>query len=158
MKKLSMAAALAAALLAGPAAAQAYLGGGIGTARTDGSQASWKLYGGYQFNPTWGLEAGYTDLGHHRGADTESLSLAGTGTRALGDRWSLFGKLGAASNRTDLPGASSHTDLLLGVGVGYSMSKNLGLRLEYEDYGKPSNGAGNDSRSNNLGLGLKYGF
>ena len=45
------------------------------------------------------------------------------------------------------------------MGVGYSMTKNLGLRLEYEDFGKLSNvSSGNNSRGTNLGLGLKYAF
>jgi len=159
MKRLLMAAAFSAALVAGPASAQAYLGGGIGSSRTDTSETSWKLYGGYQFNPTWGLELGYTDLGRYRGSDVESWSLAGMGTLPLGERWSLLGKVGAASNRTHFAGTANHTDLLLGLGVGYSMSKNLGLRLEYEDFGKLSNAsAGNNSRGSNLGLSLKYAF
>ena len=159
MKKLLMAAAFSAALVAGPAFAQMYLGAGVGASKTDSNETSWKLYGGFQFNPTWGLELGYTDLGRYRGSDIESWSLAGTGTLPLGARWSLFGKLGAASNRPSFAGASNHSDLLVGVGVGYSMTKNLGLRLEYEDFGKLSNvGNGNNSRGSNLGLGLKYAF
>jgi OOP family OmpA-OmpF porin len=159
MKKLLMAAAFSAALVAGPASAQMYLGTGVGASKTDSSKTSWKLYGGFQFNPTWGVELGYTDLGRYRGSDIQSWSLAGTGTLPLGAGWSLFGKLGATSNRPDFAGASNHSDLLAGVGVGYSMTKSLGLRLEYEDFGKLSNiGTGNNSRGSNLGLSLKYGF
>ena len=159
MKKLLMGAAIAAALVAGSASAQTYLGAGVGASRTDSSETSWKLFGGFQFNPTWGLELAYTDLGRYRGSDIESWSLAGTGTLPLGERWSLLGKLGATSNRASFAGASNHTDLLAGVGVGYSMTKNLGLRLEYEDFGKLSNvSSGNNSRGTNLGLGLKYAF
>jgi OOP family OmpA-OmpF porin len=159
MKKLLMAAAFSAALLAGPASAQMYLGAGVGAAKTDTHENSWKLYGGYQFNPTWGLELGYNDLGRYRGSNIESWSLAGTGTLPLGERWSLLGKLGAAANHPRFSGASNHTDLLVGVGVGYSLTKNLGLRLEYEDFGKLSNaGTGNNSRGSNLGLSVKYAF
>lgn len=159
MKKLLTAAALSAALIAGPASAEAYLGGGIGASKTDTRETSWKVYGGYQFSPIWGAELGYTDLRRYRGANIEAWSLAGTGTLALGQNWSLLGKVGAVSNRAHFSGASNRTDLLLGVGVGYAMSKNLGVRLEYEDYGKLSdNGNGNNSRGNNLGLSLKYAF
>jgi len=159
MKKLLLAAAFSAAIVAGPASAQMYLGAGVGASKTDTDENSWKLYGGFQFSPTWGLELGYTDLGRYRGSDIESWSLAGTGTLPLGARWSLLGKLGAAANRPNFAGASNHTGLLVGVGVGYSMTRNLGFRLEYEDFGKLSNvGTGNNSRGSNLGLGLKYAF
>ena len=159
MKRRLLAAAFSAALVAGPASAQMYLGAAVGASKTDTNENSWKLYGGFQFNPIWGLELGYTDLGRYRGSDIESWSMAGTGALPLSDRWSLLGKLGAASNRPSFAGASNHTGLLVGVGVGYSMAKNLGLRLEYEDFGKLSNvGTGNNSRGSNLGLGLKYAF
>lgn len=159
MKKVFMAAAVAAALVAGNASAQLYLGAGAGSSKTDNREDSWKLYGGYQFSPTWGVELGYTDLGQYRGADVESWTLAGTGTMPLNQRWSLLGKLGVASNRPQFAGSSDHTDLLMGVGVGYSLNTNIGLRLEYEDFGKLSkSGAGPNSRGNNLSLSIKYMF
>ena len=159
MKKLLMAAAFSAALMAGPASAQMYLGAGVGEARTDTTKTSLKLYGGYQYNPTWGVELGYTDLGRYQGSNVESWSVAGTGTVPLGQRWSLLGKLGAATNRPRFANASNHTDLLVGVGVGYSMTKNVGLRVEYENFGKLSNVSNvNNSRGSNLGLSVKYSF
>jgi len=152
-----MAAAVSAALIAGSASAQMYLGAGAGEARTDTTEASWKAYGGFQFTPTWGLELAYTDLGSYRGSDIASWSLAGTGTVPLGERWALLGKLGAAASRPHFTGASDRTDMLIGIGVGYSLTKNLGLRLEYEDFGKLSKvSTGSTSRGNNLGLSLKY--
>lgn len=157
MKKILIAGGLLAALIAGSASAEMYVGAGVGASETDSNETSWKLYGGYQFNPTFGLELGYTDLGKYRGSDIESRSLAGTGTLPIGEKWSLVGKLGASSNRSHFAGATNHTDLLAGVGVGYRMSKNLGLRLEYEDFGKLSD-SGNDSRGRNLGASVKYGF
>ncbi len=160
MKKIVlMAAVVSAAFIGGPASAETYFGGGVGQARTDGKDTSWKAYAGFQLSPLWGLEVAYTDLGSYRGADIASWSLAGTATVPLGERWSLLGKVGASANHPKFAGASNHTDLLLGVGVGYSLSKNLGLRLEYEDFGKLSKAStGNNSRGNNLGLSLKYAF
>jgi OOP family OmpA-OmpF porin len=159
MKRLLIAAALSAALMADSASGQTYLGIGVGASRTDANNTSWNLYGGYQLNQTWGLELGYADLGHYRGSDIQSWSLAGTTTLPLGETWSLLGKLGAASNRMHFADSSNRTDLLLGVGVGFTMNKNLGLRLEYDDFGKLSNtGAGENSRGRNLGLSLKYAY
>src|ERR1035437_3684757 len=117
MKNLLMATAFSAVLLmAGPASAQMYLGAGVGASKTDTKETSWKLYGGYQFNSTWGLELGYTDLGRFRGSDIDSWSLAGTATLPLGERWSLRGKLGAARNHPHFTGATNHTDVLAGLG------------------------------------------
>lgn len=158
MKKILVAATLAVAFVALPASAQLYAGAGVGSAKNDGREDSWKLYAGYQFNPTWGVEAAYTDLGKYRGADVESWSVAGTGTMPLNERWALIGKLGASANRPDAAGTSDHTDVLVGLGVGYSFTRNVGMRLEYEDFGKLTDAGGGDSRGRNVTLSLKYSF
>lgn len=160
MKQHILAAAILSACLAAPAAAQMYVGGGIGQSKTDSHETSLKLYAGYQFTPNWGVELGYNDLGRYLGSDVEAWTLAGTGTILMGPNWSLLGKLGATMNKATFPGAGDHRNgLLVGVGLGYSFTKNVGVRLEYEDFGKlTSNGAGNNSRGNNLGLSIKYSF
>ncbi len=165
MKKIFMAAAVAAAFAAFPASAQLfpasgqlYLGAGVGEAKTDSRDTSYKLYGGYQFNPTWAIELGYNDLGKFRGADIETYTLAAVHTIQLQERWALFGKLGASENRPDAAGTGDNTGLLLGIGVVYSLNKNLGVRLEYEDFGKLSDAGVSRPRGKNVGLSLKYGF
>lgn len=159
MKKSLIAAALSACLAATPAMAELYVGGGVGKSDTDSGENSWKVYGGYQFTPTWGVELGYTDLGKYRGAEVESWSLAGTATLPLADRWSLFGKLGLARNNAEFVGAEQKSSTLVGVGVGYTLNQNLGLRLEYEDYGKLANtGVGTSHKGSNLGVSVKYSF
>lgn len=159
MKILLIAAAIAGTFLAGPASAQMYVGAGAGSARTDTNDTSWKAYVGYQFSPIWGIEAGYTDLGSNRGANVETWSLAGTATLPLNERWSLLAKLGAAENHVHFRDVGKHADLLMGVGVGYAFNKNLGMRLEYEDFGKLSSyNDGYDSRGSNLALSVKYSF
>jgi len=159
MKKLLIAAAVSALLAAGPAAAQLYVGAGVGMAKTDSNETSTKIYGGFHFNPTWGVEVALTDLDRYRGSDIEAWSIAGTARMPIADRWSLMGKLGATSNRPKFSGGSNHSDLLLGVGVGYSVTKNVGVRLEYEDFGKLSNSSvGNNSNGSNLGLSVNYTF
>jgi len=158
VKKILIAAAVAAACAAAPAAAQMYLGGGVGASRTDTDETSYKLYGGYQFNPNWGAELAYNDLGRYRNANIESWTLAGVGTLPLTAQWSLLGKLGLASNRSRFAGTTNYEALLVGVGVGYSFTKQVGLRLEYEDFGKLSNQGGGNSRGSNLSLSLRYAF
>ena len=168
MKKLLIAAAVASALLAGQASAQMmsspkmsspqfYMGAGVGSVKNDNREDSWKLYAGYQFDRTWGVEVAYNDLGQYRGADIESWSLAGTGTIPLNESWALLAKLGVTSNRADFAGGGNHTAALAGLGIGYSFTKNVGMRLEYEDFGKLSD-RGNDSHGRNVALSVKYGF
>jgi OOP family OmpA-OmpF porin len=158
MKKLLIAAAFSAAFMAGPAFAQAYLGAGGGRAHTDTSENSWKGYAGFQFNPTWGLEAGYSHLGAYHGSNVSSWSLAGTGTIPLGDRWSLLGKAGASLNKPHATGASSHTGLLLGGGAEYAFTKHVAMRLEYEYLGKLSVNTPSDSKGTNTTLSAKFTF
>jgi OOP family OmpA-OmpF porin len=158
MKRILIA-AVSAALLAGPVAAQVYVGAGAGVARTQSDHDSWKGYVGYQFNPNWGVELGYTSLGENQGSKAEARTLAVVGTLPLNDRWSVLGKLGQSWNHADTGDVTSRTDLLVGAGIGYSLTQNLGLRLEYEEYGKLSKGSTiNDTNSSNWSLGLKYAF
>lgn len=153
MKHLLIATAAAALLASGPVLAQGYVGIGVGEADTDSRHTSGKLYAGYQFKPMWGAELAYNDLRSYRGANVDSWTVAGTGTLPLTKGWQLFGKLGAAYNRADFAGADDRTEPMVGIGVGYSLGKNLGLRFEYEDFGELS---GSSTRAHNLGLSLKY--
>ncbi len=158
MKKLLTAAAFLAALVAGPASAQFYIGAGAGASDTDSNESSWKTFIGYQFAPRWGMEAGYTDLGEYRGGSIDSTYVAGTFTHPFGERWSLLVKLGQAWNSPHAAGVSKNSDFYAAVGAGYSINKNLGLRLEYEDYGELSDSPGPVSSGSNLSLSVKYGF
>ena len=207
MKRILMAVAVLGAFAAAPASAQWYIGGGVGAARTtmgsvslgpnqsvtsgsSNNNTSWKFLGGYQFTPNWGIEAAYTDLGRmsytvQNGpasasgrANSSALTLAGTGTYWINDRFSLIGKLGVSTGRSKfdntsvtnagttvtLSGNSRQSDLLAGVGVGYNFDKNWGVRVEYENFGKigglnASNG-GSSSRvkAENWALSVKYSF
>lgn len=159
MKKLLVLTALAATLVSAPASAQIYLGAGVAESRTDKDENAWKLYAGYQFTPTWGVELGYTDLGTYRRADIESWSLALTGTMPLSQHWSLLGKVGEAANSASFSGSSDRTDLYFGLGVGYAMSKNFGLRIEYENFGKLSSSRiGSNSTGSDFGVSVKYSY
>ena len=197
MKKILSACALATAFLALPASAQWYAGVGAGSSRATGadgtfsgttitggnsSKSSYKIYGGYQFTPTWGTELQYTDLGTRNfqltnpgitGTGTGNFrasqySIAGTGTLPLGNSaFSLLGKLGISANRSNgsvtapfIVSNQNKSDLLVGVGVQYKITPQLSARLEYEDFGKfSSNSATNGViRVNNYSLNLQYAF
>lgn len=125
------------------------------------SDTSFKLYGGFQLSPALGLEMGYADLGSGYTShmnfggvpgvlsfNAETLYVAATGTLALGNNLSVFGKLGFAGNRVSAPrlclGGLCHTlsdtrsQLMGGLGLQYEFMPRWTARLEYEDYGKLS--------------------
>ena len=159
MKKFLVAIAVSAAFVAIPASAQTYAGVGIGSAKTDSRNTSYKLFAGYQSTQYLGVEAAYNDFGNYRGANANSWSLAGVGTISLHQYWNVHAKLGATMNNTNLAGTTRHTDLLTGVGVSYIAARNLLVQLEYEDFGAlPQDIFGISSKATNWGLNARYSF
>lgn len=148
-------------------------------------QTSWKIYGGYQFTQNWGIEAQYTDLGRYGytltsgaasatgNASANQWGIAGTGTLPINNDFYLMAKLGVSANRVSLSSASvtsggvtttvggngSKADLLAGIGAGYNFNKNLGLRVEYENFGKMANITnGGSIKGDNFSVSLRYAF
>lgn len=128
--------------------------------RTSNMQdAGYKLFGGYQFNRTFGVELGYFNLGRFSYATTtptgpvsgiheiEGVNLDLVATFPLGERLSLLGRIGAqhANTRSTFFGAGlgllgnvnpskEDDNLKVGVGLQYELSRSLFLRGEAERY------------------------
>lgn len=126
----------------------------------DRRDTAYKLFGGYQFNRNFAIEAGYFDLGQFGfTADTsnestlaaqvraQGLNLDLVGTMPLSDRWSALGRIGAAYTRvrdnfsgTAVPSLAdpvsrrNSTNLKVGVGLQYAFSPSFLLRGEVERY------------------------
>ena len=181
MKKILSACAVAAAFVAAPAFAQGYIGGGFGSSRVTGvdgggitggntNKSQVKVYGGFQFTPTWGVEAQFSDLGKRDilafgvpagSAKVSQFSIAGTGTLPLSSGFSLLGKLGVSANKvTGSAGIQngSATSALIGVGVSYNITPALSARLEYEDFGTVAKYPTSTARANAYSISLKYAF
>ena len=184
MKKLIFA-LIATAAAMGTAQAQQgpYIGLGVASAdhtsslpgttngNSDGWKASGKIFGGYDFDKTWGVEAGYTDFRKsdysynigaqsYRGqADGHSVYLAGKATAPINDQFSVFGKLGVADNKVSLNDpifrGDSKTEVYAGIGGQYNLNQKVALTLEYERYGKSKDiGA----KADVITVGAKYSF
>jgi OOP family OmpA-OmpF porin len=130
----------------------------------DEKDTAWKVYGGYQFNPYIGLEGGYADFGKFKASFNGTYLGNGVKASGDGDAYaifadvvghlplmdntlSLFGKAGFAYARTKLnasanvggisvsEGESDHNYVpKLGVGFRYNITKQFGVRAEYEKY------------------------
>lgn len=133
----------------------------------------YKLYGGYDFSKNFGVEGGYMDSGNGKAVfsdgafvtgKTTSLYVAVTGTLSLSEQFSLFAKLGVATNRAKLHNAAGYyfddrtTSPLLGMGASYALSKNVALVIEYEDFGKTVKIDNEYVKTNLLSIGARYKF
>jgi opacity protein-like surface antigen len=167
MKKIIFALIAAATAMGSAQAAGPYVGVGVASAdhnynlpgttgSADGYKASAKVFGGYDIDQTWGVEAGYTDvrksaynytlngLPGRAESDGHSFYVAGKATAPINDKVAIFGKLGAANNKATLNSSTdpafnrseSKTELYAGVGVQYNLNQKVALTAEYERYGK----------------------
>ena len=172
--------ALIAASAASFAQAQSYIGANVGRtemkANIDGlgsfkdSDTAFKLYGGYQFNPTFGVEAGYNYLGKGElavgpsiSAKPESIYLAGTATFPVNQEFAVFGKLGAARTRTKLnvvgdADTEYRNSAVAGIGASYAFTKDISGVVEYEDFGKVVKRDGGSLKANLISVGMRYKF
>lgn len=171
--------ALIAAAALGACAAQAqvqtqglYLGGSVGASRYDGSvpgptltdrsSAGIKLYGGYTFNPNFGLEAGYVNLGKFKGSaadvKADGVFVDAVGTVPLGNNFSLLGRVGAFNGRlkSTLDGSDRGTNLKVGAGVQYDLSAKTAVRAEWERY--RFDALGSKSNTDLYTVGFNYRF
>jgi OOP family OmpA-OmpF porin len=201
MKKILFALVASAAALAGTsayaqsntqdAAGTAYIGAGVVGSRYDfdtagagavsgdnhsGTKAAGKIYGGYNIDQTWAVEAGYTDFGKRSynytqggaagglNTDAHSYYVAGKGTWPVARDFAVFGKLGVARNHNEVTtsgiasvsGSDNKTALYASVGGEYAINKNVKVSLEYENYGK--NDIDTGRKAGAITAGLRYNF
>lgn len=122
-------------------------GGPIAGFSCDDTSTGWRAFGGYRFNPYFGYEIGYADLGKitqtlagFAPATFESTAIDVVLFVALpiGQDFSFFVKGGVFRWDVDSPGfatTSSHgEDTTYGFGMHYNLTRNLALRLEYQKY------------------------
>lgn len=154
-----------------------YVGGSLGQMEADGDCPSgfscdlkdtgWKVFGGYRINRNFAAEAFWGEWGEitvRSGAVTakaelRTIGIAGLGILPLGQQFELFGKLGIGNSKIkgtgSAPGVTitdsdSGSDLLFGFGATYNVTRNFGVRAEWERL--------NDSEVDIMSVGLQYRF
>ena len=125
-------------------------------ARVDGKDGAFKLFGGYQFNPNFALEAAIVDLGDvsysgsFAGApvtggriQNSGINLSAVGVVPLGERFVIFGKAGMFlwySEASDVTGGfrfyseEDGADLSVGLGASVAIGQRVSLRAEWERF------------------------
>ncbi len=151
-------------------AQSAYMGAGIGTQNypdtlngndTSGSAVSGKIFGGYQFNKNFAVEAGATELGAISNAtgkiDSYGTFVDAVGILPLDEKWSLLGSLGVAHMSVNTPtGDDGGNGLKMGLGAEYALTKTVSLRGQWERYQLTA--FGDHPNADQLTIGLKVGF
>lgn len=143
----------------------------------------YKLFGGYQFNNNFAVEAGAFDLGSFgfkantqpQGTFTGNASMRGlnldlVGTLPISERFSVFGRIGAAytetkdtftgtglvSVPTPYPSARE-VNPKIGLGLQYAFTKALAMRAEVERH-RVNDAIGNKGDIDLVSVGLVYRF
>lgn len=161
------------------------LGGGFTTTSIadDNRDTGYKIFGGYQYNENFAVEAGYFDLGQFgytatvvpAGTLTGKIRLKGVNIDAVGilpltEKFSAFGKLGLnyAQARDSFAGtglvsvlnpnpSKNDTNYKFGFGLQYDFTESLGMRVEAERY-RINDAVGNRGDIDMFSLGLVYRF
>ncbi|MFZ6657087.1 outer membrane beta-barrel protein [Undibacterium sp. TJN19] len=188
IKKISLIACAAAGiLLSSFASAQVYVGGSVGKSDTndrcnyaascDAKATSFKVFGGYDIDKNFAVEAGYFASGTtsrslnlvpgNSDQKKTGLSLAGLYKYEFSEAFTGFAKLGIAHLKTDstyatsgLPpdsGSYSENQALYGVGLSYKFNNNLAVRTEFEKY-NPKTFSNKGSAVSNFSVGVQYNF
>lgn len=169
MKKQLLVALLGTAL-ALPIVAQAegaYVGVNVGRSEIKANggfkdhDTAFKLSGGYDFDKTFGVEAGYVDLGKSEGVKGSAFYVAGTGNFAINEQFSLFAKVGISANRVKVERTNTkfnNTAPIIGVGAAYNFSKTFSLVGEYENFGKVVDENNLSVKADMFSVGLRYKF
>lgn len=160
------------------------IGTGVTTSITQEKEdASYKVFGGYQINPNFGVEAGYFSLGEFGFKSTtnptgtldarykiDGMNVDLVGTMSLNNQLSLIGRIGIHNARTrdtfrgtgavvvtNPSPETSDTNYKAGFGFAYKFSESMSLRGELERY-RVNDAVGNKGDINVASLSLVFPF
>jgi len=135
----------------------------------DQKDTGWKVYGGSTVSDVFGWEAGYTDFGAIRASGGETEAWAGSlslvGGIPIGDRFSLFAKLGGVYGKTDVKasatalvekGDRSGWGWTYGFGGALGLTRNVQLRVDWDRYKLDFVGGSRDVDLLSAGVQMKF--
>jgi OOP family OmpA-OmpF porin len=153
------------------------------TISCDQKDTSWRIFGGYEFNRHIAVELGYANLGETSASgivsgvnvtaniEVGAWDLTAVGSIPVMDRLSLYGRAGLylaeteASGTGSVPGFStsfneseSNSGFTFGLGVKFSILRNLAVRGEWRRYVDVGGDDVGESDVDVLSVGLLYRF
>jgi OOP family OmpA-OmpF porin len=144
--------------------------GGTTTSCSD-KDNGWKIFGGYQVNKNFAVEATYIDWGAIKGSgrvgtipvnvsgDATSFGVAAVGILPLNERFSVFGKAGILMTDTSVSAQAgagsaseddSSTELHIGVGALFNVTERFAIRAEWE--------RATDTKIDMISIGVQFRF
>jgi len=140
-----------------------------GLSSCDNKDNAWRALVGYQFSPNFSAEVGYHDLGSitvaspvaSGTADVKLWELVAVGAIPI-QQFNVYGKVGGYHAKTSGGGVFSGGDdsnngWTYGVGAGFEPMKNIGLRVEWQQYRKVG-GGDSDIDANVASVGVLFRF
>ena len=147
------------------------------------SEVAYRIATGYQFDPTWGIEISYGDLGKSKLSGVASGVVTNEETRisaaqavVTGAYWvsqslSLIGKFGIGTTVVKQSGTSAEagfvasstanatsTRLTYGIGAQYAVTQALSVRAQYESLGNVGNDATGTAKIALISMGVVTKF
>jgi OOP family OmpA-OmpF porin len=155
-------------------APHAYVGIGVGAVKdsvTNDHKRTTKIFGGYEFNQNWAVEAGYTYLGKtgfyvplgdnywgHVDRKSYTAYAAAKYTYPVTERTSVYGKLGLSHTERKYTGwelTDRDNGLYAAAGAQVKLTEKVSLYAEIERNGKR---APNGPKNHVMNAGVKFGF
>lgn len=145
----------------------------------DDKDTGFKVFGGYMFNPNFGVEFGYVNLGEVAASgtflgtpftaaiETTGFTAHAVGALPLNEQFSLLGKLGlirwdadAGVSAGGVSGSVSEdgTDFALALGAQYNISRSVGVRAEWDFYKDLGNNETGEDDVQLLSVGIVFSF
>lgn len=154
--------------------------------RVDDKDSAFRVYGGYRFHRHFAAEVGYVDLGRFElrsnvlptgtfdsSMRSRGVDLSVLGLLPIGDRFTLFGRVGVLGARTRSSFSSSgsvrinegsgndserSSGALYGVGVMASITPNFDVRVEFTEHRKLGDDLSGEFEVQTLAAGVQYRF
>jgi OOP family OmpA-OmpF porin len=142
----------------------------------DDKDTAWRLFGGYQFHPNIAVELGYSDLGKAKASgggveisdEATAWDFTAVGSWPLANQFSIYGRFGFyhgdVTSRVSLSGFGSAsedkstTDITFGIGARFDITRNLGIRGEWQRYNDMKDAFDSKSNVDVLSMGVLYRF
>jgi OmpA-OmpF porin, OOP family len=129
----------------------------------DDKDTAFRILGGYQINRNFAAELGYHELGKASASGqsfkANAWELVGIGSYPIANQFSIYGKLGFFRGEAKASGTKeTNSDLTYGAGVQYDFARNLGVRGEWQRYGKLGGGTLVESDVDVLSVGVVWKF